>query len=132
MSNPSSKPDESGSAILLRAGVAFSLIFLIAGLAIGMSSGQAWMGTTDMGTLLSGGTTLRADPPRNIAEVIYGFRDLESLSFVQSGILLLILLPALRVAFLAGGFIRRRDWVFSLLAVVVLALMSAGTIFRVE
>lgn len=84
-----------------------------------------------MAELTSGALTLHSEPPRNLAEFVYGFGALESLNFVQGAILILILLPAFRVAFLLGSFLQRKDWIFSLLAFLVLSFMSAGTILRI-
>ena len=116
---------------LLRGGVNLSLLLVLTGFIINFFKGQSWMGATDMGELTSGGQALRADPPQNLAQFVYGFRALESLNFVQGAILILILLPAFRVAFLLGGFLRQRDWVFAILAFLVLSFMSIGTILRI-
>ena len=109
--------------------IALALIFI--GFVINYVKGQSWMGATDMGELTSGKLTLRSDPPRNLAEFVYGFTALQSLNFVQGAILILILLPAFRVAFLIGSFLRQRDWIFSALAFLVLTFMSVGTILRI-
>jgi uncharacterized membrane protein len=116
---------------LLRGGVNLVLALLLGGFVVNYVKGQSWMGTTDMTELLSGATSLRAEPPRNLAEFVYGFRTFQSLGFVQGAILILILLPAFRVAFLLGSFFRQRDWIMAALAFFVLTFMSAGTIFRI-
>lgn len=118
-------------SLLLRGGVNLSLLLVLAGFVLNFVKGQSWMGATDMGELTSGNLTLHSEAPRNLAEFVYGFRSLESLNFVQGGILVLILLPALRVAFLLGSFLRQRDWIFSALAFLVLTFMSVGTILRI-
>ena len=116
---------------LLRSGVNIALALIFIGFVINYVKGQSWMGATDMGELTSGKLTLRSDPPRNLAEFVYGFTELQSLNFVQGAILILILLPAFRVAFLLGSFLRQRDWIFSALAFLVLTFMSVGTILRI-
>jgi uncharacterized membrane protein len=116
---------------LLRGGVNLALILVLTGFVINYVKGQSWLGATDMSELTSGGTNLHSEPPRNLAEFIYGFRSLESINFVQGAILILILLPAFRVAFLLGSFLRQRDWIFSALAFAVLTFMSVGTILRI-
>jgi len=116
---------------LLRSGVNIALALIFIGFVINYVKGQSWMGATDMGELTSGKLTLRSDPPRNLAEFVYGFTALQSLNFVQGAILILILLPAFRVAFLLGSFLRQRDWIFSALAFLVLTFMSVGTILRI-
>lgn len=116
---------------LLRGGVHLALALVFIGFVLNYMTNQSWMGATDMAELTSGALTLHSEPPRNLAEFVYGFGTLESLNFVQGSILILILLPAFRVAFLLGSFLRQRDWIFSFLAFLVLAFMSAGTLLRV-
>jgi uncharacterized membrane protein len=116
---------------LLRGGVNIALLLVFFGFVLNYVKGQSWMGATDMAELTSGGLSLRSDPPRNLAEFFYGFASLESLNFVQGSILILILLPAFRVAFLLGSFLRQRDWIFSSFAFLVLVFMSVGTILRI-
>lgn len=111
---------EKWLAVMLRGGVVLTLLLLVAGLVISFLSNQAWIGTTDLNELLTGGSTLRSDPPQNLAQ----------LDFVKGAILLLILLPGFRVAFLLGSFARRRDLVFSLIAFSVLVFMSAGMLYE--
>lgn len=116
---------------LLRGGVNLALALVFAGFLINYFKGQSWMGATDMAELTSGNLTLNSEPPRNLAQFVYGFGELESLNFVQGAILILILLPAFRVAFLFGSFLRQRDWIFSGLALLVLTFMSVGTVLRI-
>ena len=116
---------------LLRAGVNAALTLVFIGFVLNYFQGRSWMAATDMQEMMSGNLTLHSEPPRNLAEFIYGFRSLDSLNFVQGAILILILLPAFRVAFLFGSFLRQRDWIFSTLAFLVLSFMSVGTIFRI-
>ena len=116
---------------LLRGGVTVALLLILCGFILNYSKGQSWIGATDMTELLSGGGSLHSEPPQNLAQFVYGFRTLESLNFVQGAILVLILLPAFRVAFLFGSFLRQRDWTFSLFAFLVLSFMSIGTILRI-
>jgi uncharacterized membrane protein len=104
----------------------------LVGVGINYSTGQAWVGTTDLSFLLGGADHLRSDPPANTAEFVYGFRALQSLNFVQGAILILILLPAFRVAFLLGHFVRRRDGYFIFFSVIVLATLLGGFFFRIE
>lgn len=115
---------------MLRVGVRSAFILLLFGIIINYSTDQSWIGATDLNALLSGATNLRSEPPKNIAEFMYGFSTLQSLNFVQGAILILILLPGFRVAFLLGGFLRQRDWIFSSLAFLVLSFMSIGVILN--
>ncbi len=116
-------------SVLLRGGVGVSLLLLLIGMLINYSTTQSWIPATDLNSLLSGASNLRSDPPKNLAEFAYGFSALQSLNFVQGAILILILLPGFRVAFLFGSFLRQRDWIFSLFAFLVLGFMSAGVLF---
>jgi len=113
---------------MLRIGVYGAFFLLLCGIGINYSTDQSWIGATDLNALLSGAGNLHSEPPRNIAEFVYGFRSLQSINFVQGAILILILLPGFRVAFLLGSFMRQRDWVFSGLAFLVLCFMSVGAI----
>ncbi len=125
------KKIELGLSYLLRGGVYTALGLLAAGMVLNYTSGQSWIPATDLNSLLSGSAEFHSEPPKNLAEFFYGFRDLNSLKFAQAAILLLILLPGLRVAFLLGSFIRKRDWLFSVFAFLVLVFMSIGTLFRI-
>jgi uncharacterized membrane protein len=105
---------------MLQGGVILSLLLLTLGFFVSVKGNEPWIGTTDLNELISGGTNLRSDPPRNLAQ----------LNYVQGAILLLILLPGFRVAFLLGSFARQRDLAFTLIATSVLILMSSGMIFE--
>lgn len=132
MSEFSNKEDfkiERWLSIMLRGGVNTALALLLIGMVINYTTNQSWMPATDVSALLSGASNLRSDPPKNLAEFIYGFNSLQTLNFVQAAILVLILLPGFRVAFLLGSFVRQRDWIFSALALLVLIFMSVGTLF---
>lgn len=115
-------------SLMLRIGVRAAFLLLLCGIVINYSTDQSWIGATDLSALLSGAANLHSEPPGNIAEFVYGFRALQSLNFVQGAILILILLPGFRVAFLLGSFLRQRDWIFSGLAFLVLCFMSIGAV----
>ncbi len=117
---PPNERIEKWLALLLRGGVTLALALLITGFVVSFATNRSWIGVTDLNELLSGGVSLRADPPRNLAQ----------LDFVQSAVLILIFLPAFRVAFLLGSFARQRDLAFTVIAALVLILMSAGTFFE--
>lgn len=117
-------------AIMLRGGVNSALTLLLVGIVINYGSGQSWIAATDVSALLSGASNLRSEPPKNLAEFVYGFTSFQSLNFVQGAILILILLPGFRVAFLLGSFVRQRDWIFSILSLLVLIFMSVGVFFH--
>lgn len=104
---------------------------VIVGLLINLLTGQSWIAATDLSILLSGSGELKSAPPANLAEFAYGFRSLASLSFVQLAILILILLPAFRVAFLLGNFVKKRDWAFVVFSAIVLFALTAGFFLRI-
>jgi uncharacterized membrane protein len=45
---------------------------------------------------------------------------------IQLGVLLLIATPVARVAFSVVGFFRQRDWLYTVIATVVLILLAAA------
>lgn len=138
MSNPSASDSstedrrfERWIATLLRTGVYSSLILLFFAAVLNWVTGQASLSRMDLSVLLAGEGTLHAAPPVNLAEFFYGFSSLQSMHFVQAAVLVLILLPGLRVAFMMGSFFRQRDFIFGFLSMFVLFVMSIGTIFRI-
>jgi uncharacterized membrane protein len=45
---------------------------------------------------------------------------------IQLGVLLLIATPVARVAFSVVGFLRQRDWLYTVISTVVLILLAAA------
>jgi uncharacterized membrane protein len=115
---------------LLRGGTLFALVLIGASFLLNLFTGQSWIAATDLPVLLSGSNTLKAVPPANLAEVLYGFRNLQSVNLVQAAILVLVLLPSLRVAFLMGNFARKRDWLYAGISAFVLLMLGIGFLFR--
>jgi uncharacterized membrane protein len=58
--------------------------------------------------------------------IIDGLRDTSPESYIQLGILVLILTPIIRVAMTAWLFARQRDWTFVTLAAIVLCILLLG------
>jgi uncharacterized membrane protein len=58
--------------------------------------------------------------------IIDGLRDTSPESYIQLGILVLILTPIIRVAMTAWLFARQRDWTFVALATIVLCILLLG------
>jgi uncharacterized membrane protein len=52
----------------------------------------------------------------------------EALDIVQLGILLLIATPVLRVVFVGIGYLIERDWLYVLVALIVLAVLGSSLI----
>lgn len=58
--------------------------------------------------------------------IVDGLRGTSPESFIQLGILVLILTPVVRVAMTAWLFARQRDWTFVTLAAIVLVILLLG------
>jgi uncharacterized membrane protein len=58
--------------------------------------------------------------------VLAGMRARDPLALVQAGLLVLIATPLLRVGLAGLVFCRQRDWLFSAVALAVLALLLWG------
>ncbi len=77
-----------------------------------------------------------ADPPayhafrgepsdlRSVRGVVVGLTALRGRGIIQLGLLLLIATPVLRVAMSFAAFLRRRDWTYVLVTLVVIALLT--------
>ena len=63
---------------------------------------------------------------RSVSGILAGAFALRPEGIVQTGLLLLIATPVLRVAFSLFGFARQRDWLYVVLTVVVLTVLTAG------
>jgi uncharacterized membrane protein len=139
VSNPSSSNDLPGSApdtssewlpLLLRGGVYASFALLVIALIMNGLGGKPWIESSDLASLFAGETGLSSSPIERIRDARSSGPGLNSLGLVDAGILILILLPGMRVAFLFADFTRKRDWTFSALSFFVLLAMSIGSIKR--
>lgn len=60
---------------------------------------------------------------RSLPAIVHGLLALSSRSIIQFGILLLILTPVVRVVFALAGFAVERDWMYTLVSGIVLAVL---------
>jgi len=63
---------------------------------------------------------------RSVGGILAEARALKADGIVQTGLLVLIATPVLRVAFSLFGFARQRDWLYVLLTLFVLTVLTAG------
>jgi len=60
---------------------------------------------------------------RSVAGIARGAAALEPDSVIQSGILLLIATPVVRVVFCIVGFLRQRDWLYVVIGTAVFCIL---------
>ncbi|HMK39243.1 MAG TPA: DUF1634 domain-containing protein [Bacteroidota bacterium] len=65
-------------------------------------------------------------PLRSVGGILREAYALRPDGIVQTGILLLVATPVLRVVFSLFAFARQRDWLYVVLTLVVLAVLSVG------
>jgi uncharacterized membrane protein len=65
-----------------------------------------------------------------MASLLHGVAALDSLSIMQTGVLLLIATPVLRVAFCVAAFAARKDARYVLISLIVLAVLTYSLFFR--
>ncbi|HUI09998.1 MAG TPA: DUF1634 domain-containing protein [Bacteroidota bacterium] len=65
-------------------------------------------------------------PLRSVGGILSEAFALRAGGIVQTGLLILIATPVLRVAFSLFGFARQRDWLYVLLTLIVLTVLTAG------
>lgn len=58
------------------------------------------------------------------ASIINGIHDLHGQSIIQAGIILLIATPVLRVIFSVIGFLLEKDYLYTIIALVVLLIIA--------
>lgn len=66
------------------------------------------------------------DDLRSISGVVADALSFRSRGMIQLGLLLLIATPVARVAFLAFAFVRQRDRIYALMALILLVLLLYG------
>ncbi len=74
--------------------------------------------------------TVQPDHLREPAEIARHAAKLDSAAVLQLAVLMLILTPVLRVVFSLVMFARQRDWLYVVIAGVVLAALGAGLLSR--
>jgi uncharacterized membrane protein len=104
---------------LLRIGVIVAAIVVGAGGILLLVTQWSWR--PDFRSFQGGGS-----PLRSVSVIIRGAIDLHADAIVQTGLLLLIATPVLRVVFSLFGFARQRDWMYVALTLMVLAVLSIG------
>jgi uncharacterized membrane protein len=65
-------------------------------------------------------------PLRSVPLILRGALELRADAIVQTGLLLLIATPVLRVVFSLFGFARQRDWLYVALTLIVLSVLAVG------
>ncbi len=102
-------------ASMLRGGVSFSALVVLAGGVLFLLHGGAAPDYTHFHSASQEVLSIRG----TLAGVSHG----SSLSIIQLGILLLIATPVVRVIFALVGFVMQRDWLYTLVSAVVLAVL---------
>lgn len=112
---------ELAVSVLLRIGVWASLVLVVLGTVLVYVHHPGYLSQpTELLRLITPGT---AEFPDTLAGVFQGLLHYEGRSLVLVGLLLLILTPVLRVAVSVGFFLWQRDWLFSAITGLVLALL---------
>lgn len=86
-----------------------------------------WHGTWFASALIAAGILLTAFKPFPSSMVI----PLRGDDLVKAGIAVFILLPVARVALMLTIFLRERDYIYAIIAAIVLAIIAAGVIVEV-
>ncbi len=85
-----------------------------------------WYGTWFASTLIAAGMLLGAVPlPPSLLLPLTG-HDL-----VKLGVAVFILLPITRVGLMLAIFLRERDWIYAMIAALVLAIIAIGVIVEI-
>ncbi len=104
---------------VLRIGVIVAAVVVGTGGIFLLVSRGGWI--PDFRSFQNGGSPLRSLPL-----ILRGATALHPDAIVQTGLLLLIATPVLRVILSLFGFARERDWVYVALTVIVLAVLALG------
>jgi len=105
---------------LLRVGVVVSLCVLVIGTVVSFIHHPGYLSLhKDLPKLTTPGNAV----PRSMGQTLAGIRAGRGQAMVTAGLLLLIATPVLRVAISILAFALQRDWIFTLLAAIVLALL---------
>ncbi len=86
-----------------------------------------WYGTWFASALIAAGILLTAFKPFSFSMVI----PLRGDTLVKAGIAVFILLPVARVALMLTIFLRERDYLYAVIAAIVLAIIAAGVMIEV-
>jgi uncharacterized membrane protein len=104
---------------LLRVGVIVAAAVVGAGGVFLLITRGTWI--PDFRSFQNGGSPLRSIPL-----ILRGASALHPEAIVQTGLLLLIATPVLRVVFSLFGFARGRDWLYVALTLIVLSVLALG------
>lgn len=111
---------ELAISILLRVGVATSLILVVAGTIVSFLRHPEYVNSpAELANLVRPGRV----PLRSLSEVAVGLRDLRGQSIVTLGLLVLIATPMMRVGVSIVAFFLERDWVYTLITSAVFCLL---------
>jgi uncharacterized membrane protein len=119
---PAPDRDEALEAVLgnlLRIGVIVAAAVVGAGGVYLLITRGDWI--PDFRFFQNGGSPLRSVPL-----ILRGAFELRADAIVQTGLLLLIATPVLRVVFSLFGFARQRDWLYVALTLIVLSVLAVG------
>jgi uncharacterized membrane protein len=106
---------------LLRAGVLLAAVIVAVGGLFLLLARAAW--TPDFRAFRGGEVSLRSLPG-----ILREARALDPGGIVQTGLLVLIATPVMRVLFSLVGFARQRDWLYVLLTLIVLCALAVGLV----
>jgi hypothetical protein len=85
-----------------------------------------WYGTWCASALIAGGMVLDMRHQSAVSLVL----GLSGHQLVKAGVALFILLPVARVALMLTIFLRERDYIYVLIAALVLSIIAAGVVIR--
>jgi len=105
--------------VILRTGVVLAATIVLIGV-IGLLAGQG-RGPTDYRVFHGEPSELRA-----VTGIARAAADLRARGLIQLGLLILIATPIARVAISALAFARKRDWLYTAFAAIVLAALLFG------
>jgi uncharacterized membrane protein len=126
-------PDRLLLSLVLRGGVGLSVAFIVVGLAAFLVTGQTGY-VENLNAGVNGFTTFHDTAasgsaiyfPTSPVEIWQGVVAFKPFAFIMLGLLVLIATPILNL-FLAGwGFVQQKNWAFSLICGVVLAILAVS------
>jgi len=108
-------------AYVLRTGVAVAAGLVITGAVVYFAAGRQALPRFDM---------FAGEPSdlRSVGGILADARALRGRGLMQLGVLALIATPIVRVAFSAVVFLRQRDWLYTWITLIVLALLLYGIV----
>ncbi len=120
---PSGQKMEEQMGLLLRTGVVLACAIMLAG---------AVLYLVRHGGEQESYSTFRGEPAalESIKGILGEVRAGDARGIIQLSVLVLIATPVMRVVFAIFGFARQKQWIFSLVSVTVLALLSYGLFVR--